>query len=148
MTRRCQVCRITLAPFNGTPYCASCRLEARNGTLAVELWLPIPGIKGWEISQFGAVRDKQTRHIRQHDTSHKYPRVSLAGQKHYVHDLLARTFIGTKPLGQVVRHRDDDPLHHHASNVEYGSHAENSADAVRNGRIKTTGTAPVEKGTP
>lgn len=46
MTRHCQVCRITLAPFNATPYCAACRFEARNGTLATEIWLPIPGIKG------------------------------------------------------------------------------------------------------
>jgi HNH endonuclease len=134
MTRRCTICRTKLADHNGTPYCRECHLEARNGTLTVELWRTIPAHREWEISQRGRVRDKLTHTIRQHDLSHKYPRVSIEGRRHYVHDLLAAAFIGPKPWGLMVLHGDDDPQNTTAANMSYGDHAANAADAKRNGR--------------
>lgn len=132
--RRCAICRTPLADFNGTNYCHECRLEARNGTPTAEVWLPIPTARGYEISQYGQVRDRCTQAIRKVDLSHRYPRVSIAGRKHYVHDLLAAAFIGPKPPGLLVLHADDDPLHTAASNLQYGDHAATAADAKRNGR--------------
>lgn len=54
--------------------------------------------------------------------------------KQYVHQLVAAAFIGPCPEGQEVRHWDGDPSNNAASNLLYGTHAENMQDMVRHGR--------------
>lgn len=50
-----------------------------------------------------------------------------------VHKLVALAFIG-EPFGnQVVRHLDGDSENNHFTNLKYGTHSENSKDAVRHG---------------
>lgn len=50
-----------------------------------------------------------------------------------VHRLVALTFLGSPPAGCEVLHNDGDPLNNRASNLRYGTHAENAADSVRHG---------------
>lgn len=51
-----------------------------------------------------------------------------------VHRLMAQVFL-PNPLGlPVVRHLDDDRSNNTLGNLAWGTHAENTADAVRNGR--------------
>lgn len=51
----------------------------------------------------------------------------------YVHDLVARSFLGVKKPGKEVRHLDDDKANARLSNLAYGTRSQNMLDCVRNG---------------
>jgi hypothetical protein len=55
VSHRC-VCTAELSPANRTAICAECVLEAKNGDLPVEVWLPIVGFRDWEMSDRGRPR--------------------------------------------------------------------------------------------
>ena len=52
-----------------------------------------------------------------------------------VHHAVAEAFIGPRMSGYFVLHKDDDRKNNHLSNLRYGTHLENSADARRNGKM-------------
>lgn len=52
----------------------------------------------------------------------------------FVHVLVARYFIGPRPEGFLVCHRDDDPNNNRVENLYYGTDSQNWADSSRNGR--------------
>lgn len=52
--------------------------------------------------------------------------------------LVAEAFIGPRPPGTVVRHDDGDHTNDAASNLIYGTVAENVKDTVRHGTHKNT----------
>lgn len=60
---------------------------------------------------------------------------SIKGRAIYrkVHALVAEAFIGPRPPGALVLHRDDNKANNTPGNLYYGSHRENVADAKRNG---------------
>jgi hypothetical protein len=51
-----------------------------------------------------------------------------------VHRLVAAAFLGPCPVGQEVRHRDDDPGNPRWDNLEYGTRSDNRRDCVERGR--------------
>jgi hypothetical protein len=51
-----------------------------------------------------------------------------------VHQLVAEAFIGPCPLGQEVRHLNDDHDDNRLVNLEYGSHARNMVEMGLNGK--------------
>lgn len=57
-----------------------------------------------------------------------------------VHWMVAETFIGPRPPGQVVRHLNGDPGDNRVENLAYGTHSENMLDMVRHGRNNTAKT--------
>lgn len=57
-------------------------------------------------------------------------------KKPYIHDLVAVTFLGPKPLGAIVRHLNDDPSDNRLQNLKYGNQSDNTADSIKNGRHK------------
>jgi hypothetical protein len=70
--------------------------------------------------------------------THGYWQVTLTGadgrkRTHTVHELVAGAFLGQRPDGHEVRHRDGDGLNCCRVNLEYGTSADNTADAVRHG---------------
>ena len=68
-----------------------------------------------------------------------YPLVQLVETKIYVHRLVAAAFLGPaiSPSGEalIVRHKDDDPSNNRLSNLQFGTHKDNSEDAKKNGKI-------------
>ncbi len=66
------------------------------------------------------------------DRSHRYPRVYLGGERRYLHAVVAEAWHGPRPDGKQALHWDDDPDNPHASNIRWGTPAENAADAKRN----------------
>lgn len=114
-------------------------------------------VRGWEklyeVSSTGRVRsfDKEVRAGRGGAAVRKgrvlsqilkqgrYLCVTLAdGEKreqHLVHRLVAAAFLGRKPCGLQVLHTDDDKLNNAASNLRYGTHADNMRDRSANGGL-------------
>lgn len=119
-----------------------------------EIWQPVIGFEGrYEVSSLGRVRsiDHYTRSnnrwgpytvrfrgkVLRPRLSGGYQSVtlSLSGQtvQKNVHVLVAQAFIGPRPLDQVVCHRDGDKSNCAETNLYYGTHKDNSLDAINHG---------------
>ena len=112
-----------------------------------EIWKPIEGYTGYEVSNFGNVRSfKRTstgelmkQHTRENKRGRKYKYVTLCGgkrglqKKHPVHLLVLTHFVGPRPEGCVGRHKDDDVNNNRLDNLCWGTHKENARDAINNG---------------
>lgn len=114
-----------------------------NDRTHLEKWLPIPEFEGrYEVSDQGRIRSQLTDKIL---TPHfrRYSVVDLRRDgryfKRYVHHLVAIAFIGPRPTGMLVRHRDDDRRNNSAANLVYGTQSQNMFDAVANG-VHPTGS--------
>lgn len=119
-----------------------------------EQWRPIPGWEGlYAVSDQGRVLSVERVVLkksgparllpkvrRTHLSRFGYPSVSLCRGSHYtlcrVHELVLAAFVGPRPEGQVCRHLDGNPANNALSNLAYGTHTENMADARRHGTLK------------
>lgn len=120
-----------------------------------EVWKPIVNFEGlYEVSNLGRVRSldhivKQRNRWREMDVHYKgrvltprhgerhYPTLTLSKGKlkavRTVHSLVADTFLGSRPDGMMVCHRDGGRTDASEANLYYGTALENSADALRHG---------------
>ena len=59
-----------------------------------------------------------------------YARVMLANPKRhaYVHHLMAEAFLGDRPEGLMILHRDDNGFNNRIDNLRYGDREENEMD--------------------
>ena len=119
-----------------------------------ERWLPVVGYEGlYEVSDLGNVNSLRRKggNNRWYGGGRKkptvgdngYPEVALyrqwQGATIDVHVLVARAFIGECPVGQEVRHKDGNRLNPAATNLLYGTHAENMQDMARHGTGRQPG---------
>jgi hypothetical protein len=114
---------------------------------SAERWLPVPGFPDYEVSDLGRVEGLPRialngRHIRGRMLkatigTHGYPvvRLQVGGEwtARTVHSLVAEAFIGPRPEGMEVRHKDGIRTHCELANLEYGTSSENQYDKVRHG---------------
>lgn len=102
-----------------------------------QIWLPIKDYPGYEISNFGHVRNGK-QYITVHRNNSGYYRVALCkhSEKEYffIHHLVAEYFIGPRPDGKVVMHIDSNRMNNYVSNLRYGTQSENINQAVSEGR--------------
>ena len=121
-----------------------------------ELWQPIAGYEGlYDISNWGRVRSMHSRTasgpriLRQSFSSHGYLQVNLCKngkpKTFDVHRLVAQTFLGPCPAGQVVRHGTAGMLDNSVQNLCYGSHQQNFQDRRRDGTYPAGETSPNAK---
>ncbi len=122
-----------------------------------EIWKPIVGYEGWySISNFGRIRrDKKCSkvkigHILRPCKNKGYYQISLLKNKvrrHYeIHSLIANAFIGIRPIGMQVNHKDGNSENNNLLNLEYVTPAQNMKHArdmgkyreENNGRVKFT----------
>lgn len=113
-----------------------------------EIWKPIIGFEYvYSISNFGRVRREMTHRntiagnilIPGFDKG-GYLKVSLKNGKNKgtftIHRLVSTHFIGLRPNGFVVNHKDCDKTNNHISNLEYVTSKENTFHAMKNNRLK------------
>lgn len=117
-----------------------------------EVWKEIPDYPGYEVSNFGRIRSyhlgnkrgisNRPQRIMSTKPTNKngYPTVKLfkKGQKkklRYVHHIVAKVFLGDRPIGLEVCHEDDNRLNNKTDNLCYGTSSKNKFDAVRNGKL-------------
>jgi len=111
------------------------RQAERAYTVQGETWRPIPGFEGrYEVSDLGRVwTHVSNRLMKPSLDSSGRPAVCIAHRALRVHRLVAAAFLGPCPEGQEVRHLNGDRTDNRLSNLAYGTHQENVADAFRHG---------------
>ena len=112
----------------------------------MEEWRPIASHPGrYEVSSLGRVR-ATAREIRRGPVlcrprerilaqavggrAKNYRRVMLCDPKRFafVHALVAEAFLGPRPAGALILHRNDDGFDNRAANLRYGDRDENELD--------------------
>lgn len=114
----------------------------RHSTDQDEIWKPIPGLADYEASSLGRIRSYKRstipRIVKTAEQNNGYLKVPL--QKDFknrktflVHRLVALAFIGPRPEGFTIDHRDGNKLNNKPDNLEYVSQSENLKRAFKLG---------------
>lgn len=105
------------------------------------IWREVSGYDGrYEVSDGGQVRSQyfgEWRLLRQRLNRYGYPQVNLKshqkGNSATVHSLVATAFIGPRPHGLCVNHKDGFKPNNKLSNLEYVTPLENTSHATKLG---------------
>ncbi len=99
-------------------------------------WMDIAGWPRYEVSDDGRVRAK----LKVRPTVNGYRTVQLCSPGRSkclsVHSLVAEAFIGPRPDGAVVNHKNGNKADNRAENLEYVSRSENAKHAIETGLMK------------
>jgi hypothetical protein len=97
-----------------------------------EGWLPIPEFHNYEISDDGQVRRIDTkREIKSYKMTNGYMRIFLGKNNgRQVHCLVMAAFVGKKPEGYQVNHKNGIKADNRLENLEYLTQKENMRHAV------------------
>jgi hypothetical protein len=107
-----------------------------------EQWRDAIGFPTYEVSSYGRVRrcvNGKMRLLKAAAPSTRYPAVHLSrsgfpnGCVQYIHVLVAEAFIGPRPDGLVINHKNGIKADNNVENLEYVSYAENNAHALQIG---------------
>lgn len=103
-------------------------------------WAPVAGYEGlYEVSDAGNVYGIKKNKLLRPGVSNGYLYVHLhkdsKGQSIRIHALVARAFIGERPEGYSINHKDCDKTNNDVSNLEYVTQAQNMRHAVLSGRM-------------
>lgn len=109
------------------------------------MWRVIPKTKGYySVSSAGSVRSNRTGKLLAPmmvgEVGNKYGKVALCvdGRQYgrMVHHLVAEAFIGQRPKGKLVLHRNGVRTDCRSRNLYYGTHLQNAHDARRHNNAK------------
>jgi HNH endonuclease/Helix-turn-helix domain of resolvase len=103
-----------------------------------EEWVPVPGLP-FEVTRTGRVRRIfQIEYIIHgvRSTSRGYPRVKCNGTTYFLHRLIAAAFLGPRPPGNQIDHKDGNKKNWLPENLEYVTPAENIRRSWRAGTRK------------
>lgn len=101
-------------------------------------WKPI---EDWIVSENGILFNTKTCQLKYGHSNvvgkDNHQRVSIKNKQYYIAVIVAEAFVKNddKEKNVVVRHKNDDPLNNHYSNLIWGTHKQNTHDAIINGKI-------------
>lgn len=121
---------------------------------APEEWRPVVGWPEYAVSNTGRIvsyRRGEPCELRTNVVG-GYPMVTfrVAPRSHCtaVHRVVAAAFLGPRPDGMEVRHLDGNRLNNDASNLAFGTRAENMQDKLRHGTNHKANTTHCPQGHP
>lgn len=109
-----------------------------------EEWRPVAGFEGrYSVSNLGRVRSEQGQYKGRilargpHPGGYAVMHLYKDGKRtaRTLHSLVAAAFIGPRPDGQEVRHKDGVQQNCRYDNLCYGTRLENEADKERHGNV-------------
>lgn len=107
-----------------------------------EEWRWIPGFENeYSVSNHGRVRShlRKPRYLSTRSLStNGYSLIKLRGKTVYIHMVVAEVFLGPRPEGFEINHKDLNKTNNDVSNLEYVTHSENMEHAYRAGRFKNS----------
>lgn len=117
--------------------------------MSTEVWKPVLGVTGCQVSSLGRIRNKAGLIMRQH-IQHGYATVMLGSRidgsrkRRGVHRMVCEAFHGAAPSDQhQAVHNDGDPAHNTPENLRWATRSENAQDSVTHGtRPMGCGAAP------
>ena len=62
-----------------------------------------------------------------------YLRIKINNKHLFIHSIVAKLFLGERPLNYVVNHKDGNKLNNHPSNLEYVTISENTKHSIIHG---------------
>lgn len=120
-----------------------------------EVWYPVPGFSGYEVSSRFRVRSWWRKGGKRNKRTETPTLLSVWTMKAgylafglrrdgrrvivYMHHVVAELAHGPRPEGLDVLHRDDVKANNDPSNLYYGTESENTFDRHRNGRAPLGG---------
>ena len=120
-----------------------------------EQWRSVPGFENIEVSDCGRVRNPKTGRMRKvtvwkcKSPGLRYGAVSAKRDDRHttqtVHTLVALAFIGPRPVGAQVCHRNRDGLDNRLENLRYDTPKGNASDKYEHGTAGYGIRAPVAK---
>lgn len=120
--------------------------------MSQEIWKPVPGYLGYEVSNLGRVRSFKRGSafiLSASPESNGYPRVYLRKNGKTVHlkvgCLVMRAFVGPRPRGLEVCHNDNNKLNNNLENLRYDTHSSNIQDQWNAGRPAMLNTKKVRQ---
>lgn len=139
------------------------KLPQPHQGLSREIWRPVEGTNGvYQVSNRGRVQSldhytTSSRGIRRFfrgkmlrvaisKSSGRYARVAIRGQGRDVHSLVAGAFLGPRPAGTHVNHRNGDKSDNRVENLEYVTPAENAQHAWRTGLMEASRATSFQRG--
>lgn len=103
-----------------------------------EIWEPVRNRSNYVVSNHGRVYNAKTRRFCHGCLDKNYVRIHLyqdgKGCKRYLHCIVIDSFVGKKPSGNEVNHKDLNTKNNHLSNLEYVTPSSNSKHAMLLGR--------------
>ncbi|MFI1409387.1 HNH endonuclease [Streptomyces sp. NPDC020707] len=82
-------------------------------------WKEHPDFPGYFVSSAGQVRGRRGWIMKPETITGGYQRLVLAKKHRLIHVLVAEVFLGSKPEGHQVNHKDGDTANNAVSNLEY-----------------------------
>ncbi len=112
-------------------------------TPMLEYWKPVVGFESkYQVSNTGHVQSMESGKLLKGWFAKGYRKVELWRDgkpcRCSVHSLIAAAFIGMRPLGLHINHKNGWKKKNWASNLEYISQAENNRHAIRTGLNRAT----------
>ena len=119
-----------------------------------EIWKDIPGYIGvYQVSNLGRVRsldrfvergnkgffkEGQIQKLQNNGNGYLYKQLKYKGKHRnfYIHRLVLMVFVGERPDGMVICHKDGDITNNKLSNLRYDTPSENNIDQFRQGSRK------------
>lgn len=112
-----------------------------------EIWKPT-WHEHYEVSNLGRVRSYRAMgHIENTPIKNprilkatvsrnfRYPSVCFQNKRRFVHELVATAFIGPRPVGMEIDHKNGDRFDARVENLEYVTHSTNQKRAVIRGSL-------------
>ena len=106
------------------------------------MWVKLKSLNyQYEVNEYGDVKNVKYKKILKNQTNHGYYTLTLRPKPYQpktvrVHALVAEAFIGDRPKGYVINHKDGNKKNNYYKNLEYVTYSENNIHALRIGLRK------------